>query len=262
MRVAIGAGTASNIINEWKKGLDNSECESMRELAVFSKSELITRKDQASLVRLNNYIQKLGANQDEIETFIANIANSAEPEKLIDVANQVAQLSSAKSIPLEDFEEHVKHKEEEKQRLEEEIKHRRAILENIDVDIQTIEVYKQLKSGLSKYHLSSEDPKRLLPLLTTIKHYRYDPKKIVAEFSNIRSLKRRENIEDCEMLENRVADYRQVLPLLQRIRSMGIGIGKLLPFSLVVNEKAQKYNLSISAATYQLIEENYIRIRG
>ena len=29
----IGTGTVSNIINEWKKGLDNSEYESIRELA-------------------------------------------------------------------------------------------------------------------------------------------------------------------------------------------------------------------------------------
>jgi hypothetical protein len=45
---------------------------------------------------------------------------------------------------------------------------------------------------------------------------------------------------------------------------MGIGIDKLLPFSLAVNEKAHKYNLSISAAAYQVIEEieNYIRIGG
>ena len=50
------------------------------------------------------------------------------------------------------------------------------------------------------------------------------------------------------MLEKRMSEDRQVLPLLQRIRSMGIDIDKLLPFSLAVNEKAQKYNLSISAS--------------
>jgi hypothetical protein len=45
---------------------------------------------------------------------------------------------------------------------------------------------------------------------------------------------------------------------------MRIGIDKLSTFSIAVNEKAQKYNLSISAAAYQVIEEieNYIRIGG
>ncbi len=45
---------------------------------------------------------------------------------------------------------------------------------------------------------------------------------------------------------------------------MGIGIDKLLPFSLAVNEKARTCNLPISAAAYRLIEdiENYNRVGG
>ena len=82
-----------------------------------------------------------------------------------------------------------------------------------------------------------------------MKHCRYDPKKIVAEFSNIKSLRRKEKIlkDDCQMLENRMSEYREVLPHLQRIRAMGIGIDKLSIFGIAVNETAQKYNLSISA---------------
>ncbi|MDQ6865662.1 MAG: hypothetical protein M3044_17775, partial [Thermoproteota archaeon] len=193
-----------------------------------------------------------------------NLANSAEPENLIDIANQVAQLSRSESIPLEELEGHVKQKEEEKQRLEEEIKHSRAILESTNVDVQTISEYKQLKDELSKYHLSSDDPSKLLTVLTNIKSYRYDPKKIVAEFSNIKSLKRREKaLEDnCAMLKKQMSGDRQVLPLLHRILSMGIGIDQLLPFSLAVNEKARTCNLPISAAAYRVIEdiENYNRI--
>jgi len=52
--------------------------------------------------------------------------------------------------------------------------------------------------------------------------------------------------------------------LLEEIRSMGIGIEKLLTFSIVINEKAQKYNISISAAAYRVVEdiENYDRMGG
>ena len=262
----IGAGTVSNIINEWKKGVEDSEYETIRELAVFSKKQGLNLGEHASSVRLRNYIEKLGANQDQIESFIANLANSPEPEKLIDVANQVAHLSRSESIPLEDLEGHVKQKEEEKQRLEEEIKQTRAILESTNVEMETINEYKQLKAELSKYHLSSDDPERLLTVLDNLKDYRYDPKKIVAEFSNIKSLKQREKAlkDNCAMLEKRMSGDRQVIPLLQRIRSMGIGIDKLLPFSLAVNEKARTCNLPISAAAYRVIEdiENYNRIGG
>ena len=126
----IGAGTVTNIINEWKKGVEDSDYNSLRELAIYSKKQGFGLSRIASSIRLSNYIQKLGANQDQIESFIANLANSPKPEKLIDVANQVAYLSNAEATPLEKLEGHVKHKEEEKQRLEEEIKQRRAILES------------------------------------------------------------------------------------------------------------------------------------
>jgi hypothetical protein len=262
----IGAGTVSNIVNEWKDGIEGSEYDSVRELAVYSKREGFGLSRIASSFRLSNYVQKLGANQDQIETFIANLAISPEPKKLIDVANQVARLSISESIPLEDLDDHVKQRNEEKQRLEEEIEHRRAILESTNVEIQTINEYKQLKAELNKYHLSSEDPSKLLTVLDNLKDYRYDPKKIVADFSNIKSLKRRERAlkDNCEILEKRMSGDRQVLPLLQQIQSMGIGIDKILPFSLAVNEKARTCNLPISAAAYRVIEdiENYNRIGG
>jgi len=42
-----------------------SEYESIRELAVFSKKEAMHLSDVATNVRLNNYIQKSGANLEE-----------------------------------------------------------------------------------------------------------------------------------------------------------------------------------------------------
>ena len=61
----------------------------------------------------------------------------------------------------------------------------RAILESTNVEIQTINEYKQLKAELNKHHLSSEEPERLVTILNTMKHCRYDPKKIVAEFARL-----------------------------------------------------------------------------
>jgi hypothetical protein len=45
---------------------------------------------------------------------------------------------------------------------------------------------------------------------------------------------------------------------------MGIGIDKLLPFTLAVNNKAQTNNLPTSAAAYRVLEdiEDYNRIGG
>jgi hypothetical protein len=85
----IGAGTVSNIINEWKKGVEDSDYGSLRELAVYSKKEGFALSHVASSIRLSNYIKNIRTNPDEIESLIANLANSPEPDKLIDVANQI-----------------------------------------------------------------------------------------------------------------------------------------------------------------------------
>ena len=173
----IGAGTVSNVINEWKKGVEDSDYGSLRELAVYSKKEGFALSHVASSIRLSNYIKNIRTNPDEIESLIANLANSPEPDKLIDVANQIAGVSRSESIPLADLETHVKQREKEVQRLEEEIKHRRAILESTNLDVQTISEYTHLKEELSKYRLSTEDPTRLLLLIQTIKQIGYEPQK-------------------------------------------------------------------------------------
>jgi transposase len=68
----------SNIVNELKKGIDTSEYESIREIALFSKREGITLNDLASHVRLINYIKKLGADPNQIESLIPSCKNNAE----------------------------------------------------------------------------------------------------------------------------------------------------------------------------------------
>ena len=98
----IGAGTITNIINEWKKGVQDSEYQSVRELAVYSKKEGLDLSELASRFRLYNYINKLGVNEDDIESFIVhcmNGANGLPPEKIIDLTNQLFDISKSESIP-------------------------------------------------------------------------------------------------------------------------------------------------------------------
>jgi hypothetical protein len=58
----IGAGYVTNIVNEWTKGLEESDLEEIRELVVQLKKEGITLAELSSLYRRNNFIKKLGWN--------------------------------------------------------------------------------------------------------------------------------------------------------------------------------------------------------
>ena len=55
--IGFGAGTVSNIIDEWKKRVQESDYESIRELSVFCKKQGVTLNALASCIRLNNYIE-------------------------------------------------------------------------------------------------------------------------------------------------------------------------------------------------------------
>jgi hypothetical protein len=87
-------------------------------------------------------------------------------------------------------------------------------------------------------------------LESTFRPYSRDSESVLCSRSkSCSSLKRREKAlrDNCEILEKRTSEDRQVLRLLEQIRSMGISVEELLTVSVAVNEKAQKANLSISA---------------
>jgi len=123
----VSAGIVSNIIYEWKKGVQESDYESVRELTVHCKKEGVNLGDLTSALRIKNYISKLGSNIEEqqVESFIVSLANSSDPPKLIEAA---AQLSES-GISLEKLDEHVKMLRAEKETLLRELKEARAVID-------------------------------------------------------------------------------------------------------------------------------------
>lgn len=59
----IGAGSVTNIVNEWKKDLESSDYESIRELTVGLKKEGLTIAKLASMYRRHNYNRRFESNR-------------------------------------------------------------------------------------------------------------------------------------------------------------------------------------------------------
>ena len=93
---------------------------------------------------------------------------------------------------------------------------------DINVDKQTIEDFNELKVEMGKYRL--EDPKKFLNVLRALKKYKYDDKRIVAEFSIRRSMKKETlGIEfDRRRLEERIRKVKDVLPLAEQIMRLKV----------------------------------------
>jgi transposase-like protein len=167
----IGTGTVSNIIDEWKQEVQDSEYESIRELSVFYKKQGITLNALASCIRLNNYIQSLGANANEasLESLIANLAKypDRDPAKLMEAAAQISE----SDIPLEKLEEHVIQLIAKKETLEREIEEERTIFDGVHADAEgrkkLLEEYAQMKAEMQRYGIGPEDPKQFSRLIQT-----------------------------------------------------------------------------------------------
>ena len=104
---------------------------------------------------------------------------------------------------------------------------------------------------MDKYHL--EDPKKFLNVLRALKKYKYDDKRIMAEFSLRRSMKkeRREIEFNRRILEGRDKNVKDVLSLAEQLIRFRIGIGELLAFHSAVFEKADMERIPLDTATYQ-----------
>ena len=194
-----------------------------------------------------------------MEQFIASCAASQDPQKIIDVVDKIGHID----VPLEELEEHIRQKQSEKETLQHEIDEAHAVIDSVNVDRQIIEDFKELKNEMDKYHL--KDPKKFLNVLRALKKYKYDDKRIVAEFSNRRSMKkeRREIENDRRRLEDRIKKCKDVLPLAKQIMRLKVGIGELLAFHSAVHEKADMESIPLDTAAYRIAEDvSYYRQLG
>jgi hypothetical protein len=250
----IGAGTVSSIVASYKVGLEELDFDSIRQLAVEARHHDLNLSELASHFRLYNYFMKLGAKENEIESFIANVSSSdVSLEKVIELVYQLHEISQSESIPLDQVPNYIKQKLEEKQKIDEAIKEADTVLQN--VSIEAIDEHIKLKEELPKFRLSTKDIHRLVNLLLSAKEYRYSPGKIVSKLRNIKRLENKENNlkNSCETLSKQVNKYKEIIPLAQIIWDLHIGKSELISFKIAINEAAETYGLTPSAAALRVI---------
>jgi hypothetical protein len=113
------------------------------------------------------------------------------PEKIVDLVNQLFNISKSESILLEQVPDYIQQKLEEKQKLDEQIKEAEAVLQNKNVAIETIEEHIHLNEELSKYGLSTKDTSKLVNTIKNIEKQGFNTKKIVSMVCSIKSLRYR-----------------------------------------------------------------------
>ncbi|MFL6319620.1 MAG: hypothetical protein ACJ72Q_04035 [Nitrososphaeraceae archaeon] len=256
----IGSGTVSSIVNNYKIGLDNLDLDSFRGLMVEVKKRSMTPNDLASYFRLYNYFRSSGAAVEDIESFIVNIGGSNLPhEKVIQYVNQLYEVSKEESIPPHEVPNYIKEKFEEKQKIDEDIKAADTVLQSKNMSIQAINEHLQLNEKLKEHGLSTQDIDKLLNLLLNAKKYGFGGKEIAEKLYNIQELecKEKELKDKRKKLSKRISKYKDVVPLTEDIAALGIGIDELIALKVGINQAAEAYGFTPSAAALHVI--NVIR---
>jgi hypothetical protein len=254
----IGEGTVSSIVNHFKIGLDNSEFDSAREIALEAKKQGLSLSDLAPHLRLYNFFKNSGEAEDKIESFIGNINSSnLPPEKVIELVNQLYDVSNEQSISVHEVPAYIEKKLEEKQRMDEHIKQADAALQSKNVNIESVNEHIKLNEELGKHGLSIHDIDKLLNLLVNARRYGFDGKEIAENLYNIQELEWKENElkGKCKKLSKRISKYKDVIPLTEDIAALGIGIDELIALKVGINQAAKLYNLPFVSATLRLIED-------
>ena len=99
--------------------------------------------------------------------------------------NQLYDISREQTVALEHVPNYVKQKLEEKQKIEQEIKEAKEVLQKMNVTIEAIEEHLELKEALNKHELSTDDIDKLVNLVLNAKENGFDSKKIVKELRSI-----------------------------------------------------------------------------
>ncbi len=92
-------------------------------------------------------------------------------------------------------------------------------------------------------------------VLVNAKEYQFDAKKIVAKLRKIKRLEKKEKglEHNCVILSNLLEKHKETVPLVELIETMHIGKNELISFKIAVNEAAESYGFTPSAAALRVI---------
>jgi hypothetical protein len=74
----LSAGAVTNVVNEWRRGLGATVIDDLRELGVTFRKAGITPAQCALGFRTTMLISKLGVREEELDSFISNLARSID----------------------------------------------------------------------------------------------------------------------------------------------------------------------------------------
>ena len=207
----LGAGTVTNIVSEWRRGLGVPTADDLRELATSFRKFGITPARSALGFRVGMIMVKLGVKGDDFESFILDVYNRCNnlglsSENVASYIRDLLKFSKSDVIPLSQISDYIEKKGEEKKKLEQEIQTldyqrkalekdksisedlRNAALYNEKMTVKDLKWYTDIREELKDYQIPVDDLSLFANIIRNIKRYGYAPQEVISEFSNLKKL--------------------------------------------------------------------------
>src|SRR5919198_3924505 len=157
---------------------------------------------------------------------------------MVELMNQLHDISKAESIAPDQVPNYIKEKLEQKKSIDEQIQQADAVLQSKNVSIETINEYQKLNEKLNQFNLSFQDSDKLVNLLKNAEEYGFGGKEIVEKLWNIQGLewKEKELKDKCKKFSKKLSKYKDVLPLTENIAAAGINRNELLALKIAIDQ--------------------------
>jgi hypothetical protein len=143
----IGTGTVSEIIKAIKEKDSETRLDVLRETAVMLKREGMSIDDFAESIRLKQFLDEMGLNEEKIEDFARQLdihcfKRSLTPDKFMDLVANIFSLSDKLGIPVEELPEHINKSKELRDNIDL-IRKQKEVMANYDITMADLEEFRR-----------------------------------------------------------------------------------------------------------------------
>ena len=148
---------------------------------------------------------------------------------------------------------------------------RNVALANEKITANDLKWYSGIRAELRDYHIPVDDLSFFVNIIRNIKHYGYDLKEVISEFSNLKNLEYKQRVfteaasnlevrvgtlvKTCNDLEQRIIFHRQTLSVYNELEAIGFGLKELKLIWSTINEIAAANNISVHIAVQKFIQD-------
>lgn len=289
-KTGISQGSVSNIVAAWKKGLEEADAMTLRDLGTMMKRAGLNPLQCASGFRMVRVLSELGVNEDVFYDYISNIHNRCaelglDPQNVAEGIKQLLVL--CESVPIWQMSDYIESKRTEKENLEKSVAtlkteegQTRTKLQNAmdehGITLRQIEDYRAMKSRLQKAGVQLDDLELFIKSLQGARELGYDAQEIVRNLTNLKAsvaldAELEHMISDKKLLLGTLEEERSkqelvlatnhvVINKLQNSESTGFGLKDLTILSDTVKEISMAYDIPVNSAVRTFlkdIDENY-----